>query len=259
MMAIFAAVVVWSWSTDALAGGNWLVVDTVSNLTPGVQLAAVRLTVEAPDECGNNRHVRIIPGAGKNWARSVRLADLPRLRDGIKDITIQALDPAGNVLVSRSASIELKGGKRFGMQFVLNGTPCSGAGCPRPPADPVIPGITLLMRTGGDDLRGGDDNVNATVGFSDGTTQTFYNVNRGRRWADQCTTSVYLRFTTPVPRGRIAWMRLTTTSGGGIGGDNWNLDALTVQDERNGLVLYARSGSPLKRFTGEAPYMRLGL
>ena len=54
-------------------------------------------------------------------------------------------------------------------------------------------------------------------------------------------------------------MRLTTTSGGGIGGDNWNLDALTVQDERNGLVLYARSGSPLKRFTGEAPYMRLGL
>jgi hypothetical protein len=112
--------------------------------------------------------------------------------------------------------------------------------------------VTLLLGTGGDDLRGGNDDVDATVGFVDGTTQVFTNINRGRRWADHCSASVYLPFTKQVARSKIAWVRLTTSAAGGVGGDNWNLNSLTIQDEGRGIVFYQRAGSPLKRFTGES-------
>ena len=52
-----------------------------------------------------------------------------------------------------------------------------------------------------------------------------------------------------VAASQIAWVKLVTNFGGGLGGDNWNLDTLTIQDEVKGVLLYTKSGKPLVRFT----------
>ena len=46
---------------------------------------------------------------------------------------------------------------------------------------------------------------------------------------------------------------LKTTFGGGVGGDNWNLNGLTIKTRINGVVkeLYKVDGAPFMRFTGD--------
>ncbi len=116
--------------------------------------------------------------------------------------------------------------------------------------DGLVREILLEVRTGGDDLRGGKDNLNVTVFFKGGKSQTFSNVNKSARWIGNYTETVPLRLTTPVPVSSIASIKLTTTFGGGIGGDNWNMDVLRLI--ANDLELVSKSGTPLYRFTGSA-------
>ncbi len=56
-----------------------------------------------------------------------------------------------------------------------------------------------------------------------------------------------------VKPGDVRGVRLETTFGGGMGGDNWNLDHLEVEsrDETGGSRLFVQSAAPLFRFTGE--------
>jgi hypothetical protein len=56
----------------------------------------------------------------------------------------------------------------------------------------------------------------------------------------------------PVLYSDIKNIYVQTSFGGGIGGDNWNLDYLRICARGGGVLkeLYANSGSPLKRFTG---------
>jgi hypothetical protein len=112
-------------------------------------------------------------------------------------------------------------------------------------------GLKLTIKTGGDDLRGGNDNVSVTVVFSNGSKQTFGNVNKSRKWRDHSSNTVYVRFNRPVNPSQIKSLTLSTSFSGGMGGDNWNMDALTVQTTgRVTRTLYNRSGRPLFRFTG---------
>jgi hypothetical protein len=113
----------------------------------------------------------------------------------------------------------------------------------------------LEARTGGDDLRGGNDNLNVTVYFKDGKSQTINNVNNRARWIGNYTETVPLKLTTPVPLNQIKSFKLTTTFGGGIGGDNWNLEG--VRFIANDIELLSKSGTPLFRFTGSAQNLTL--
>ncbi|MEM6788778.1 MAG: hypothetical protein AAF715_14755 [Myxococcota bacterium] len=110
--------------------------------------------------------------------------------------------------------------------------------------------IKLTLGTGNDDLRGNEDNVDATVLFRDGSRQTIRTINRRRRWADRTSHSVDLQLSRPRRPNEIIGVLLQTTSRGGTSGDNWNLDRLRV--EVAGKSRYNRTGRPLKRFTGES-------
>ncbi|MEI7578115.1 MAG: hypothetical protein WCK51_14590 [Armatimonadota bacterium] len=112
--------------------------------------------------------------------------------------------------------------------------------------------VLLDFGTGNDDLRGGNDNLDVIVDFTSGGSQTFTNVNRGVQWGNYSTNPITLRLSGDVtldgPR-QIRQIRLRTTSGGGVGGDNWTMDTCWVHlNINNRRVLYGLSGQ--HRFTG---------
>lgn len=123
-----------------------------------------------------------------------------------------------------------------------------------PPSVPLPPRELLLtLRTGGDDLRGGNDNVNAVVLLAGGRELRFDNVNRGRRWINDSERTVSVELPAGTAWASVKGVRLETTFGGGIGGDNWNLDRITVErrDGSGRATLMTRAGAPLVRFTGD--------
>lgn len=123
---------------------------------------------------------------------------------------------------------------------------------PTPASDPygkLVREIIFTIGTGGDDLRGGNDNLSITV-YSKGTPlKTFNNVNRNRRWINNYDQTFSLLLDSSIPKENISSVVLKTNFRGGMGGDNWNMDSLRI--EALGKVLYKESGGPLYRFTGD--------
>lgn len=122
--------------------------------------------------------------------------------------------------------------------------------CPALAAD----SLRFQVGTGGDDLRGGNDNVHLRAYDNDGRlVGSVDNANGRQRLADHTSRSMNLRLQEGVRWQDVAAVELVTTFGGGIGGDNWNLESLRVtpaHDTR--IVLFEGQGRPLFRFTGEA-------
>ncbi len=247
-IATLVAAVLLGWSHPASAAT--VVIQARSNMYPTTELAAVRVVVEGADNCGETRRVVITTASkGQNWKAGVRVAELDQLQSGTIHVTVSVINRAGRVIVDRSLRAAVSGNQLRVITMLLD-RPNKCIKCNTSGALPTLDGLDLVLGTGGDDLRGGNDNVDVTVGFKDGTKQTFHNVNGGRRLAGNCKKSFHLSFTRSVKRSEIAWIKLTTAFGGGIGGDNWNLDSMTVQNETHGLKLYQRTGKPLVRFTG---------
>ncbi|NBC05958.1 MAG: hypothetical protein GVY26_02055 [Bacteroidetes bacterium] len=114
--------------------------------------------------------------------------------------------------------------------------------------------LFLTFRTGGDDLRGGNDNVHAIIIFERGDRQVVKNLNRSKRWPDNSSETVRIPLKRAVDSRAIREVRLETTFGGGMGGDNWNLDRLTIHLGNRGIrqkKIYEKEGDPLLRFTGD--------
>lgn len=105
--------------------------------------------------------------------------------------------------------------------------------------------------TGDDDLRGNNDNANLVVLLKNGTSIRFNNINNSAEWPNNSTKTI--QKTIPNQASNIAGIRLETTFTGGGGGDNWNLNKVTVtaQDNAGPIQLFSQSGSPLFRFTGD--------
>lgn len=122
---------------------------------------------------------------------------------------------------------------------------------------PTIPAspreLVIAFRTGGDDLRGGDDNVHVTVNLRGGRTVRADNVNMSQRWIDHTWQDVGVSLPAGTNASDVVSIGLTTTFGGGIGGDNWNLDEFQVKFNENGVTraVCNRNGGPLVRFTGD--------
>ncbi|NER19052.1 RICIN domain-containing protein [Spongiivirga citrea] len=114
--------------------------------------------------------------------------------------------------------------------------------------------LLFTIRTGGDDLRGGNDNVDIHIEFKNGTKQSVLNANGKNRWPDNHNQIVEVYLDKPVNRNQIDCIKLQTTFGGGMFGDNWNMDYLKIEafagDTRVDDI-YQKSGRPLKRFTGD--------
>lgn len=115
------------------------------------------------------------------------------------------------------------------------------------------------FRTGGDDLRGNNDNVSITISYRDGSTQHFGNVNERARWIYNSTQTVHLGLNRPVRKSDILHFTITTTFGDGFDSDDWNLDGFIVTSGFGGIEFarsVARSGSYIFRFSGDQHMQR---
>jgi hypothetical protein len=126
--------------------------------------------------------------------------------------------------------------------------------------------VQIWIQTGGDDLRGGshlNDDANVVLTFDGGSTLTT-NINNGNEWGENQTH--FARLTLPaggLPVDKIRSITLSTQFGGGIDGDNWNVDKVALLvSVPSGTAISALpqavtedwldvSGGPLIRFTGD--------
>ena len=125
--------------------------------------------------------------------------------------------------------------------------------------------VLVVIQTGGDDIRGGKnpgDNANVTLSFKGGATTTA-NVNAGRSWENGQTHAATLTLPNPAPSvDSITGVTISTQFGGGISGDNWNVNkvALVVSFPVGSAIQSPpqvithtwldASSNPLVRFTG---------
>lgn len=118
--------------------------------------------------------------------------------------------------------------------------------------------LVLEIRTGADDLHGGNDNVDLTINYNNSSPQVVRNINRGARWIDNYTQWVTVPINPVVTVEDIDNIVLKTTFGGGLSGDNWNVDLLRIWVQ--GRSVYYAEGRPLVRFNGlNLPYVaRIG-
>jgi hypothetical protein len=86
----------------------------------------------------------------------------------------------------------------------------------------------------------------------------FADVNHNARWIDNYAQTVTLPLNPAVPRQELVAIELRTNFGGGIGGDNWNVDAVVVCDNR-GQELTRRAGHPFARLSGDVHTVRIPL
>ena len=103
---------------------------------------------------------------------------------------------------------------------------------PMTAAPPAMNGqVTELIfeiRTGSDDLRGGNDNLNVETLFTDSKNQRNENVNQSANWGNNSNHIVKIALNRPVPVNEIRGVNLVTTFTGGYNSDNWNMDSVRV-------------------------------
>ena len=136
--------------------------------------------------------------------------------------------------------------------FVMNGAWSAQT----PPAiSSAAKELQIAFQTGGDDLRGGNDNVSVDINLQDGSTIHRDNVNLGQRWIDNTWQDIGIDLPDSVTPASIQSVRFTTSFRGGFDGDNWNMDRIIIQF-RDSSGTPARCDrnpdpKPLMRFTGD--------
>ena len=114
------------------------------------------------------------------------------------------------------------------------------------PAPGKVNALYFNVSTGSDDLRGDDinwyngtleddsDNLNVSVGFSDGSHQDASNVNGGVNWPNNSTHHFLVFLNPPKDPSEIKSISFHTF-GGNWWTDNWNLDSVQVTAIGNGV------------------------
>ena len=117
--------------------------------------------------------------------------------------------------------IASSGFHRFtGSNPVYDITAQTGVGCP---TGKEVKTISFTFWTADDDLRGGNDNLNVTILFADGTSQAANNVNHSQNWPNGSTKGAEVLLNRLVTVYQIRGFVLEDTFTGGSGGDNWNM------------------------------------
>jgi len=137
--------------------------------------------------------------------------------------------------------------------------------------------IRLRIVTGGDDLRGGKDNLNIQILFAGGRApQVALNVNKSQNWPNNSTNTVDIPLNQPVPPNQIIGLRLIHIADGGfnfnslpsvltpaapweipqafLSPDNWDMSLLQVAAIGNGVGARI-AGHGFNRFTGSNPVL----
>ena len=119
------------------------------------------------------------------------------------------------------------------------------------PDDGLVHEIILDFATGGDDLRGLNDNINLTVNLMDATQEVHKNINQGARWINNSHNFAEVVLNRPVPFNKITSLIISDTFTGGSNGDNWNMDSLHVHTWGHGFYNQVKAIEERTRFTGE--------
>lgn len=88
--------------------------------------------------------------------------------------------------------------------------------------------LRFSIVTGDDDLRGGSDNVRGSYRVGEVWSAPVILNRRGARWPDRSRNVAQIDVPAAGLRGLNA-VKLQTSFGGGMGGDNWNMDQLYVE------------------------------
>lgn len=99
-------------------------------------------------------------------------------------------------------------------------------------ASQQLQALEIAITTGGDDLRGGSnpgDNATVVLHLSSGDTYTITNINESNEWSNNALHTAFLGFPPGISAGSIQSVSITTNFGGGIAGDNWNVNGITLK------------------------------
>jgi len=116
--------------------------------------------------------------------------------------------------------------------------------------------LELTIQTGGDDLRGDNDNLNIIVHLRGGQSQLARNINGGKAWHNESMHVETITLERAVDANDILEVDLQTTFTGGTSGDNWDMDSVAVKAIGEGVnEIILKHGA--KRFTGDDRLLRL--
>ncbi len=232
---------------DDLRGGSDSAY-VVFTSTSGSTLAAQNINGTASWGNGstNSAIVTMPPGTRIHDIGSVKLAHNGDSSTGgggqdnwnVDSITIECSGPGTNVLSMAGGPLMRFTGDNKNWRAPLNN---SGAG--------EVRALSIKVLTGGDDLRGGNDNAIATIDLGGSTVEC--PLNRAANWGNNSWHTVRCTLPDGTQKSSLRELRIRTTFGGGMGGDNWNMDKIEVSAEIGGARLLSQSGTPLMRLTGE--------
>jgi microsomal dipeptidase-like Zn-dependent dipeptidase len=117
--------------------------------------------------------------------------------------------------------------------------------------DISIRGFTIRIRTGGDNLDGGE-NAWAVLTMNDGGRIEF-SINDGAELHGNSDHTVNLSLPREIRLGDIRTFAVRTNFSGGLSGNNWNMDSIRVSSFPEDMTIFRLEGEPLVRFTGIQP------
>lgn len=131
----------------------------------------------------------------------------------------------------------------------------------------IVNSFRMRIATGGDDLRGGNDNLNVTIRYGEKGFQGEANVNHSANWGNNTVHVVDIKLRQPVPLNEIKSITLDHLANGGLTispemalspvgviaglktADNWDMQSLEVAADGEGTGTIILRYGP-KRFTG---------
>ncbi len=124
------------------------------------------------------------------------------------------------------------------------------------PQDGLVHELDLTLHLGADDLRGGGDNLDLRIDLVDGSRRHAPNINAGRRWEGGHWPRAYVQLDPALPRDSITAVTLTATVGGGLAGDNVDLERVLVEARVDDGLEQVAVGGPA-RLTASAPSLTI--
>lgn len=219
----------------------------LAHMSESAQIGALELS-DRYDYPMLNSHTGIRRSGGSE--RSIRAREAQRMaaRGGVVGLGTEGSNYSRTAIYSRAGSplVRLTGSSN---RWTTDIGPEN-----RIPDNGIIRELVVTIRTGGDDLRGGNDNaIGMLLGVSGRRLVDNLDLNRRAGWGNGSLNTVRVPVAGNIRRSDIRQFAIRTTFGGGIGGDNWNMDEIKVEaiDQRGNRETWIdRRGAPLKRFTG---------